>query len=144
MPVVNQIALLVLFFFLSVFLHRTFISGEIDYQLNKGAVKKRKKGQTFKEWLLYSRYKDVITKTSLFVYYFALLIYPSGVLACVLLYTFDVSHVGEFVVVYPILLLECGWEVIIWVLFWQKDPTPAYSRWITKKKGQKPKKKKRR
>ena len=35
---------------------RSFLSGLIYYMLNKNAYRKRKKGQTFKEWLLYNRY----------------------------------------------------------------------------------------
>lgn len=53
------IAILLLYpvFFLYI---RSFLSSEILYQLNNSAYKKRKKGQTFSEWLFYSRFLQQI------------------------------------------------------------------------------------
>jgi len=49
--------------FLLEFLYaRGFLNGIKCYQLNRNAYKKRKKGETFKEWLFYDRWKNEIPK----------------------------------------------------------------------------------
>ena len=57
-------------FLLAYFFYRGFLWGLKLYRLNNSAYKKIKKGETFKEWFLYSRYRDVIPKP-LLVFYFS-------------------------------------------------------------------------
>ncbi|WP_457945426.1 hypothetical protein [Caproiciproducens sp. LBM24188] len=54
---------------LTIFFLRWIYWSVIDFQLNKKTRKERKKGQTFKEWLLYSRYRKEIPKPLLYLYF---------------------------------------------------------------------------
>lgn len=68
-------SLLILVVFLLTFCYlRNLNSQIIDYQVNKSARRKRKKGQTFIEWLIYKRYRNEIPRI-LFITYFASLIF---------------------------------------------------------------------
>ena len=67
MDLERQILLVVIGYLLSFIYIRGFISGEKDYQLNTSAIKKRNKGQTFKEWFLYSRFREEIPKNTAYI-----------------------------------------------------------------------------
>lgn len=68
-------SLLILVVFLLTFCYlRNLNSQIIDYQVNKSARRKRKKGQTFIEWLIYKRYRNEIPRV-LLITYFACLIF---------------------------------------------------------------------
>ena len=54
------------------------------YLFNKSAYKKHKKGESFKEWLFYSRYPQMIPKILLMPYYVVLILHPIVILLCVL------------------------------------------------------------
>ena len=73
---IEKIIVLSCLFVSAIFYPRSFISGLIDYRLNKGARKKRKKGQTFIEWLLYLRYQDVLPTFLRLAYYIGMAMYP--------------------------------------------------------------------
>ena len=86
MTLKNQILVIFLCFTLSFVYIRGFLSGVKTYQLNNSAYKKRKKGETFLEWLSYSRYKEEIPKI-LRVFYFAVLfVHLSCIIICLFLY----------------------------------------------------------
>ena len=69
MTLKNQMIALLGLFFLYLWHVREFISGLEVYQLNTSAYKKRVKGQTIKEWFLYSRFRDIIPKSILILYF---------------------------------------------------------------------------
>ena len=57
--------------YILVFLYlRQFIAGAITYQLNLSARKKRRANQTFKEWILYTRYRNEIPNLFLIWYFY--------------------------------------------------------------------------
>ena len=138
--------LVILLMFIFIFLYlRSFFAGIKRYQLNNSAYKKRKKGETFREWLFYSRWKEEIPKGFILLYYIALLIHLASTLACLL---FEVSSlqisvdglsIGEIIV----RCITAG-DAFVWLtiqlLFWSPGRTTPYERWIAKKKGQKPEK----
>lgn len=82
----NYVKAILLLYPLAFAIIRSNISGILDYQLNRSAMKKRKKGETVKEWFLYSRFREEIPKAIL-VLYFAILCHAScgnaGVLYCI-------------------------------------------------------------
>lgn len=123
------------------FFYRGFLWGLKLYRLNNSAYKKIKKGETFKEWFLYSRYRDVIPKPLLVFYFFLLALHATAFLICIILH-----FCVDVWVVYIVRVVGIGaWIVLIGILFWSKEPGFAYDRWIKKryKKSEKNKPKKR-
>ena len=109
--------------------------------MRRNAYKKRKKGETFKEWLFYSRYKEEIPKILRVLYYTVLIIHPVCLIACVFAYIITLSlNLGEVLAIF-IAGFDVVWMLVIALLFWSPGRDYAYERWITKKRGQKPKKK---
>lgn len=142
MSIKGQIFVILAGFFVSFICIRCFLSGIKSYQLNNNAYKKRKKGETFKEWLLYSRYKEEIPKILRVFYYFVLIVHLAGLLACLFGYIITLPlSIGRKLAT-AIAGFDCVWIIIIALLFWTPGPNNfAYERWITKKRGQKPNKK---
>lgn len=60
--------MLILAFLLVFTILRGVLSTIVDYILNSSSRKKRRKGQTIKEWLLYSKYRDIIPNKFLVIY----------------------------------------------------------------------------
>lgn len=130
-------------FLLAYFFYRGFLWGLKLYRLNNSAYKKIKKGETFKEWFLYSRYRDVIPKPLLVFYFFFLALHAAAFLICIILH----FCVGAWVlyIVRAVVIFDGAWIVLVGILFWSKEPGFAYDRWIKKryKKSGKNKPKKR-
>ena len=121
---------------------RSFISGLIYYMLNKNAYRKRKKGQTFKEWLLYSRFQVEVPKFIRIFYYSILISHPICFGVCILTFFITGSHVVGGVIAQ---IVVCFWLSIIileGILFGSPKHRdgPRYDRWIEKKGRNKPRK----
>lgn len=134
-------------FLLAYFFYRGFLWGLKLYRLNNSAYKKIKKGETFKEWFLYSRYRDVIPKPLLVFYFFFLALHAAAFLICIILHFCVGAWVLYIVraVVRAVVIFDGAWIVLVGILFWSKEPGFAYDRWIKKryKKSEKNKPKKR-
>ena len=118
-------------FLLAYFFYRGFLWGLKLYRLNNSAYKKIKKGETFKEWFLYSRYRDVIPKPLLVFYFFFLALHAAAFLICIILH----FCVGAWVlyIVRAVVIFDGAWIVLVGILFWSKEPGFAYDRWIKKR-----------
>ena len=137
----NQVIVILLCYLISLLFVRGFLYGIKRYQLNNSAYNKRKKGETFKEWLFYSRYKEEIPKILRVLYYTVLIIHPVCLIACVFAYFITLSlNLGEALAI-SIAGFDVVWMLVIALLFWSPGRDYAYERWITKKRVQKPKKK---
>ena len=137
----NQVVVILLCYFISFVFVRGFLYGIKRYQLNNSAYKKRKKGETFKEWLFYSKYKEELPKMLRVLYYTVLIIHPVCLIACVFTYIIKLSlNLGGAVAIF-IAGFDVVWMLVIALLFWSPGPDYAYERWITKKRRQKRKKK---
>ena len=131
-----QIIILVLCWVLTFFSIRLELSNIIEYQLNKNAFKKRKKGMTFKEWFLYTRYREEIPKILLFLYFFIVIGHPLVLLVFFLIYLMGPypEIVGNLVK--GVAAFDIGWQLIYAIAFWDwPNRLPKYSRWIKKKRG---------
>ena len=71
---------------------RFVIDGYIEYAFKPWEEKIIRKHMNWKEWLLYSRFRSVIPKTLLYPYYFFLLLWILGALACLRFFLF----VGDY------------------------------------------------
>lgn len=54
---------------------RLVMTGIVDYLMNNSAIRKRKKGMTFKEWFCYSRFRTEIPKYHIVFYYSVIVSY---------------------------------------------------------------------
>ena len=139
----SQIAVIVLLYLIMFLGLRGFFVGIASYQLNRSAYKKRRKGQTLKEWLLCSRFKNEIPKVLLFLYYSTALLHICCLLACTILHFLNFGIVAGDMIARIVYYVDNGIVFILTVLFINpKLGVPDLSRWITKRRGQKSKKKK--
>lgn len=81
MSLKDQVFVILGSFFLSMLYLRSLLSGILRYQLNLSAYKKRKKRQTFREWLFYSRYKQEIPRILRVLYFTIPIIHPACLIA---------------------------------------------------------------
>ena len=132
----NQIIVILLSFLIAFLDVRGFFYGIKRYQLNNSAYKKRKKEETFKEWLFYSRYKEEIPKILRVLYYTVLIIHPTCLIVCLIVHIITLPlNLGEALAFF-IAGFDVVWMLVIGLLFWSPGRDYAYERWITKKRGQ--------
>lgn len=137
----RQVIMILLCSFIALPFIRGFLYGIKRYQLNNSAYKKRKKQESFKEWLFYSRYKEEIPKILRILYFVVLIIHPVAIIACLFVYLVKVPwNIGEMLAT-GIMIFDDVWVILIGLLFWRPEPDFAFERWIKKTRGQKPKKK---
>lgn len=137
----NQIIAILGCYLLSLLYARGFFYGIKRYQLNNSAYKKRKKEETFKEWLFYSKYKDEIPKALRLLYYSVLIIHPACVIACLITHTITMPLDIGGMLASVIVFFDAAWMFLLGLFFWSSKPGFAYDRWIAKKRGQKKRKK---
>ena len=127
---------------ISFFYIRLTLAGIISYQLNNSTLKKRKQGQSVREWFLYKRFRDVFPKILLLLYFVILFGHPVVLLLCCFF---------DCVVAFPVIgrglaigavVFDIGWCIIYSLLFWRMKPGTPYFRWIKKKRGMPPKRRK--
>ncbi len=125
MDLAEQVIVIFSTFVLSFFYLRCFFYGIKLYQLNKSAYKKRKKGETFKEWFLYSRYTEEIPKILRIFYFSVILIHAISLLTCIFFDTIGLTlSVGDLVA-RIIFFFDGIWILIIGLLFWSPKGPPA-------------------
>jgi len=135
----NQVIVILFCYFISLLFIRCFLYGIKRYQLNNSAYKKRKKEETFKEWLFYSKYRKEIPRILRVLYYSILIIHPFCLVVCLLAHIMKLSLVIGGLFATAIAGFDFVWILIIALLFGGPGRDFAYERWITKKRGQKKK-----
>lgn len=143
MSLQNQVAIIILCWALAIFYIRWIISGIIAYQLNNSALKKRKKGITFKERLLYSRYREEIPKVFLYLYFLIMIGHPSVLVVCLILHVLGPYDGIGGTLAKGVADFDIAWLLLYILAFWVgRGSGPHYSRWIKKKRGMSPKRRK--
>ena len=137
MDIGGQIYMILFSYVLGFFLMRGFLGSVIYYQLNKSAVKKRKKGQSPKEWFLYSRFRDVLPRLAVIWYFIVVAIHPLILAVCVILTLADVSNESGKWVALSAPIFDTVWLAVLYFMFWQVEPGYKHDRWIKKKRGMK-------
>lgn len=133
----DQMIVTILIYLVCLFYIRGFIYGIKRYQLNNSAYKKRKKGESFIEWLTYSRYKEEIPKIFIILYYFVVIIHPVVIVACICIRSAELGSNLGYIFVTTLIIVDSLWMGAIALLFWSPGKDYAYKRWITKRRGQK-------
>ena len=127
---------------LSFWIIRWYLWGIKIYPLNPSARKKRKKGETIREWFFYTRYRQEIPKFFLGLYFVVLIVNMAALLVWI---------VQHFMGPYPDLghkILVCLgvfdgiWMFLLRLMFWSRDGDMPYERWVPKKRGMPPKRRK--
>ena len=125
---------LILFFYgLGVFYIRLFMSSVIHYQLSDSAAEKRKKGQSKKEWFLYSRFRDVLPRFAVIWYFIVVVIHPPILVAYIILMLAGVPEETIKWVALSAPIFDMAWIMGIWLMFWQPGGPMKLDRWIKKK-----------
>lgn len=135
----GQIFVVIICYLLSFLYIRGFLGGVKYYQLNNSARKKRKKGQTFKEWLLYSRYREEIPRILLIGYLVIVAIHPLVLISCIIINFIKPLDGFGPTLAKGMFVFDGLWIITIQLLFWQAKPGFKYERWIKKKRGNKKK-----
>ena len=125
---------------------RAVLSVMKSYQLNKSALKKRKKDETFVQWLLYLKFKEEIPFGWRFLYYFTCLIHLFGILVSILLCAINenVAFRARRLIILGICYFDLVFYTVIYFMFHSRDKhnySARYAKWIKKKRGMKPKRK---
>lgn len=142
MSLERQAALILICWVLAFWGIRSELSCISSYQLNKNAYKKRKKGMTFQEWFLYTRYRKELPKILMRLYFVITVGHPLVLAVCFLLYLVGPYPEIGGNIAKGAMWFDIGWVLILEIAFWNwPERTPNYSRWI-KRRGMQPKKKK--
>ena len=137
MSIQNQILVVFLMLFLVFWYLRGFFHGLKRYQLNKSAYKKRKEGETIKEWLLFSRYKEEIPAILRIFYHSVLLVHLASMAACTVIWIAKLPPAIGSAIPKAIMWFDTFWIAVIMLFFWSPRRSAfVYERWITKKRGQ--------
>lgn len=138
----DQLIGILLCWLLSFWIIRWYLWGIKIYPLNPSARKKRKKGETIREWFFYTRYRQEIPKFFLGLYFVVLIVNVAAILVWI---------VQHFMGPYPDLghkILVCLgvfdgiWMFLLRLMFWSRDGSMPYERWVPKKRGMPPKRRK--
>lgn len=138
----DQLIGILLCWLLSFWIIRWYLRGIKIYPLNPSARKKRKKGETIREWFFYTRYRQEIPKFFLGLYFVVLIVNVAAILVWI---------VQHFMGPYPDLghkILVCLgvfdgiWMFLLRLMFWSRDGSMPYERWVPKKRGMPPKRRK--
>ena len=114
---------------------RNILWGIKELYLSKNERKKRRKGQTFKEWFLYSRYRKEIPKALIWLYFAILIIHPLLLICISLAFLIEFFRNITFALTIAVVVFDAFWLILIFILSWKPgSPWVHYERWITKKR----------
>ena len=96
---------------LYVFLLRHYISAVYVYnQLKNSKIKKRNKGQSFIEWATYKRFRFLIPKWIMILYYLSIIINISVIVSAFFLNALGIIEVYGT----ALLKIMCGFDLSVW------------------------------
>lgn len=133
MDLSEQLVVISCIFFACFLFLRFFIYGVILHRIRGRTHSNRSKGQTLKDWFLYSRFKEVIPKFILFVYYSTIIIHLLAAIMCVLFNFMDLSEKLGDPTARIMYYFDGIWVLALWLAFWSPKEIPKYDRWISKK-----------
>ena len=141
MSLSSQLFCVLASFLMAFWIIRGFLLGIKEYPLNTSARKKRKKGQTFKEWFLYTRYREEIPKFFLVLYFLILFVHGAALVVCLVLHAVGpFPEMGRKIAI-GVYVFDGAGMLLMQLLFWSSKPGMPYARWV-KKRGMPPKKRK--
>ena len=127
---------------LSFWIIRWYLRGTKIYPLNPSARKKRKKGETIREWFFYTRYRQEIPKFFLGLYFVVLLVNMAALLVWIVQHFMGPYPDVGYLIFLCLAAFDGAWMLLLRLMFWSRDGSMPYERWAPKKRGMRPKRKK--
>ena len=127
---------------LSFWIIRWYLWGIKIYPLNPSARKKRKKGETIREWFFYTRYRQEIPKFILGLYFVVLIVNVAAILVWIVQHFMGPYPDVGYLIFLCLAAFDGAWMLLLRLMFWSRDGSMPYERWAPKKRGMRPKRKK--
>lgn len=127
---------------LSFWIIRWYLWGIKIYPLNPSARKKRKKGETIREWFFYTRYRQEIPKFFLGLYFVVLLVNMAALLVWIVQHFMGPYPDVGYLIFLCLAAFDGAWMLLLRLMFWSRDGSTPYERWVPKKRGMPPKRRK--
>lgn len=127
---------------LSFWIIRWYLWGIKIYPLNPSARKKRKKGETIREWFFYTRYRQEIPKFFLGLYFVVLIVNVAAILVWIVQHFMGPYPDVGYLIFLCLAAFDGAWMLLLRLMFWSRDGSMPYERWAPKKRGMQPKRKK--
>ena len=127
---------------LSFWIIRWYLWGIKIYLLNPSARKKRKKGETIREWFFYTRYRQEIPKFFLGLYFVVLIVNVAAILVWIVQHFMGPYPDVGYLIFLCLAAFDGAWMLLLRLMFWSRDGSMPYERWVPKKRGMPPKRRK--
>lgn len=127
---------------LSFWIIRWYLWGIKIYPLNPSARKKRKKGETIREWFFYTRYRQEIPKFFLGLYFVVLIVNMAALLVWIVQHFMGPYPDVGYLIFLCLAAFDGAWMLLLRLMFWSRDGSMPYERWVPKKRGMPPKRRK--
>ena len=127
---------------LSFWIIRWYLWGIKIYPLNPSARKKRKKGETIREWFFYTRYRQEIPKFFLGLYFVVLIVNVAAILVWIVQHFMGPYPDVGYLIFLCFDAIDGAWMLVLRLMFWSRDGSMPYERWAPKKRGMPPKRRK--
>ncbi len=124
---------------LSFWIIRWYLWGIKIYPLNPSARKKRKKGETIREWFFYTRYRQEIPKFFLGLYFVVLIVNVAAILVWIVQHFMGPYPDVGYLIFLCLAAFDGAWMLLLRLMFWSRDGSMPYERWVPKKRGMPPK-----
>lgn len=138
----DQLIGILLCWLLSFWIIRWYLRGIKIYPLNPSARKKRKKGETIREWFFYTRYRQEIPKFFLGLYFVVLIVNVAAILVWIVQHFMGPYPDVGYLIFLCLAAFDGAWMLLLRLMFWSRDGSMPYERWAPKKRGMRPKRKK--
>lgn len=138
----DQLVGILLCWLLSFWIIRWYLRGIKIYPLNPSARKKRKKGETIREWFFYTRYRQEIPKFFLGLYFVVLLVNMAALLVWIVQHFMGPYPDVGYLIFLCLAAFDGAWMLLLRLMFWSRDGSMPYERWVPKKRGMPPKRRK--
>ena len=112
------------------------------YPLNTSARKKRKKGETIRERFLYTRYREEIPKFFLGLYFVIVFLHAAVLIVWVIQHFVGPYPFFGHCMTVTLIVFDAVWMLLLRLMFWSRDGDMPYERWVPKKRGMQPKRRK--
>lgn len=127
---------------LSFWIIRWYLWGIKIYPLNPSARKKRKKGETIREWFFYTRYRQEIPKFFLGLYFVVVILNAAALLVWIVQHFMGPYPDVGYLIFLCLAAFDGAWMLLLRLMFWSRDGDMPYERWVPKKRGMPPKRRK--
>lgn len=135
----DQLVGILLCWLLSFWIIRWYLRGIKIYPLNPSARKKRKKGETIREWFFYTRYRQEIPKFFLGLYFVVLIVNMAALLVWIVQHFMGPYPDVGYLIFLCLAAFDGAWMLLLRLMFWSRDGDMPYERWVPKKRGMPPK-----